>query len=247
MLVVDVETTGLDPLTDRMIEFAAAQLRYTDDGRIVEHVKTVGWLEDPGIPIPKEITEVTGITDADVRGRSIPPAAAALFATADTIVSHHAAFDWAFCRRRWPDAVDGKLWACSLQQLDWSRFPVAKQEILAYYHGFFYDAHRASIDVEALIKLLRMRDQNDRPYLESLLVTALRPTYRIRAVGTPFAAKDDLKARRYRWDGERRVWWTTVATEDLPAEQAWLDELYRRYRCPGSPDIKQIDPHQRWA
>lgn len=248
LLVVDVETTGLDPLADRMIEFGAAQLHFTGDGRVTRHVKTVSWLEDPGVPILPIITELTGITNEDVRGKKIPQSAAALFATADLIVSHNASFDWAFCRKRWPDAVDSKLWACSLQQLDWSAFPSATQQVLARHHGFFYEAHRAAIDIEALVKLLQMRPKATEPrYLARLAETAVQPSYRVRALGTPFAAKSELKDRRYRWDAERRCWWTVVPTAELPAEQAWLDELYERYRCSQQPDIQPIDPTQRWA
>ena len=44
-----------------------------------------------------------------------------------------------------------------------------------------------------------------------------------RATGAPFEAKDKLKARGYRWDGEGRVWWCSLSSDDLlDAECAWL-------------------------
>jgi DNA polymerase-3 subunit epsilon len=249
LLVVDVETTGVDVLNDRVIELAFAQMGYGEDGQIVRHDGTEAWLEDPGRPIPDEVVSLTGITDQMVKGRRIPDDhVTAVFEQADMIVSHNASFDWPFCRRRWPDAVDGKLWGCSLQQIDWSAFPSARQEILTRYHGFFYDGHRATIDVEALVRLLQMRPAPDQPcYLGQLIQYLAKPRYRIRAVGTPFEAKDDLKRRKYRWDGDRRVWWTTCSEADLPAERAWLDELYGTFRCRGQPDIRPVDPRQQWA
>lgn len=250
LLVVDVETTGTDTQNDVIIEFAAAKLVYTDDGRILKHGGTVSWLEDPDRPIPPEVTDITGITDAMVRGRQIPDEAAKLIAGADLIVSHNAAFDWAFCRRRWPDAVDGRLWGCSLKQIDWLGlgFPAARQEILTRYHGFFYEAHRATIDVEALVRLLQMRPEPGRPrYLAQLIDYLREPRYRIRAVGTPFAAKDELKHRQYRWDPDRKVWWTTCSANELPAERQWLGDLYDRFRCRQDPDIRPVDPLQQWA
>lgn len=250
LLVVDVETTGVDTQSDEMIEFAAALLLYTDDGRITNHFGTYSWLQDPGRPIPEVVTDITGITDKMVEGQAIPNEAGELIAGADLIVSHNAAFDWAFCRRRWPAAVDGRLWGCSLKQIDWAGlgFPAARQEILTRYHGFFYDAHRATTDVEALVRLLQMRAAPDQPnYLQQMIWYLDRPRYRIRANGTPFACKDDLKRRSYRWDPERRVWWTTCSADQLEEEKHWLNDLYDRYGSARRADIQKVDPRQQWA
>ena len=250
LLVVDVETTGLDAKVDTMIEFAAAQLHYTKDGRITQHFGTHSWLEDPGRPLPPEITEITGLRDEDLKGKRISPRAEELLEDADLIVSHNAAFDWAFTRKRWPDAVDEKVWGCSFKQIDWIGlgFPAAKQELLTRFHGFFYDAHRADTDVEALIRLLQMRPERDAPcYLKQLLDYLEDTRYRVLAVGTPYAAKDELKQRGYHWDGERRVWWTTARKAEAEVEKQWLGELYREYRCQSSPVFQKIDPRQQWA
>lgn len=58
LVYLDVESTGLDPYSDRIVEVAL--LRDGDDGEQV--VRRV----NPGRPIPKEATEVHGITDDDV-------------------------------------------------------------------------------------------------------------------------------------------------------------------------------------
>jgi DNA polymerase-3 subunit epsilon len=93
-----------------------------------------------------------------------------------------------------------------------------------------------------------MRQQPDQPrYLEQLIIASTKPSYRIRAVGTPFAAKNALKERRYRWDPEVRCWWTTVTHDNLTAEEAWLADLYEQYNSQHRPDICEIEPTQRWA
>lgn len=60
-LVLDTETTGLTPRTDRIVEVGA--LLYRADG-----TKQVGdsWLVNPGMHIPEEATAIHGITDEKV-------------------------------------------------------------------------------------------------------------------------------------------------------------------------------------
>lgn len=60
LVVLDTETTGVNPVTDRIIEFGATVLK--TDGTRTQWSKRF----NPGIPIPAEATEVHGITDADV-------------------------------------------------------------------------------------------------------------------------------------------------------------------------------------
>lgn len=56
----DLETTGVNITTDRIVEIAI--LKVFPDGR--EERKR--WLVNPEMPIPKEVTEIHGISDEDV-------------------------------------------------------------------------------------------------------------------------------------------------------------------------------------
>lgn len=60
LVIFDVETTGLSPRRDRIIELAAAKVEV--DGS--ETVRT--WLLNPTVHIPEETTAIHGIADADV-------------------------------------------------------------------------------------------------------------------------------------------------------------------------------------
>ena len=62
-VAVDLETTGFDASTDRIIEVGAT--RFDRAGRSESFESLV----DPGRPIPQEIRELTGIADRDVSGR----------------------------------------------------------------------------------------------------------------------------------------------------------------------------------
>jgi len=62
-IVVDIETTGFTPATGKIIEVSAIKVKKGAD----QHLN-LSALVDPGINIPAEITEITGITDQMVKG-----------------------------------------------------------------------------------------------------------------------------------------------------------------------------------
>jgi DNA polymerase-3 subunit epsilon len=57
---LDLETTGTDPATSRVVEVGIVK-RFPDGG---EHVRS--WRINPGVPIPPDASTIHGITDADV-------------------------------------------------------------------------------------------------------------------------------------------------------------------------------------
>lgn len=61
LAVLDLETTGIDPATDRVVEVSV--LKLLPDGGEEHRTRRV----NPGVPIPPEATRVHGIADADVR------------------------------------------------------------------------------------------------------------------------------------------------------------------------------------
>jgi len=62
LVVFDIESTGVSPRKDRIIELAA--IKVSPGGK--EESKC--WLLNPTVPIPPETTAVHGISDADVSG-----------------------------------------------------------------------------------------------------------------------------------------------------------------------------------
>lgn len=62
-VTLDLETTGLEPKKDRIIEIGAVKVR---DGQVVEEF---GTLVNPQMEISRRITELTGISNAMVEGK----------------------------------------------------------------------------------------------------------------------------------------------------------------------------------
>ncbi|MDY6876726.1 MAG: helicase C-terminal domain-containing protein [Chloroflexota bacterium] len=92
-VALDLETTGLDAERDAIIEIGA--VKFSDD-EVLENIST---FVNPGRPIPRQITELTGICDADVAGapglHDVLPRLAR-FVGQQPIVGHSVKFDLAF-------------------------------------------------------------------------------------------------------------------------------------------------------
>ena len=155
VIVLDTETTGLDPAHDALIEIAAVRLSGAD---IVDRFQT---FVNPGCPIPAEITELTGITDADVANAPDPSLAVeqfAEFAAGHDLVAHNASFDRGFIMRQAvPGAITGTwLDTLELSHIAFPRFKTHRLADLARAFGAPASTHRAGDDVEALAPLWRI-------------------------------------------------------------------------------------------
>ena len=97
LVSIDLETTGLDPQKDAIIEIAAVRFNGT---RIEDEWAT---LINPGRPIPPQITMLTGISNEMVR--NAPPIKAVLQSLADfvgnsPVVGHNVQFDLGFLQKQ---------------------------------------------------------------------------------------------------------------------------------------------------
>jgi DNA polymerase-3 subunit epsilon len=162
--LVDVETTGRDASVDRVIEVGIAI------SRGAEIVERKNWLVNPGRPIPEEAAAVHKITDADVRDAPPFEAVAREIVTAlagCVPAAYNAVFDRAFLANEMARAgistglppalqrdvewIDPLVWARELQPEERSR---ALGEVAARLGIALHNAHRASDDAEAALKVL---------------------------------------------------------------------------------------------
>lgn len=251
-ILLDLETTGLDPLRDEIIEMAMLPFTYGLDGTVYAVGEAFSQLRQPSVQIPPAVTVLTGLTNEDVAGHTIDPEEVARFIEpAALVIAHNASFDRRFAEA-FCDAFVAKPWACSLNGVDWAAegFEGSKLGYLAMKHGLFFDGHRAVHDCQATLQILA------RPLLRTgvtgmarLLEGARKPSWRIWAVEAPFHHKDTLKARGYRWNGDDnghpRAWYIDVAEDAQEAECLYLSETI--YGREVEPIMRRLTAYERFS
>lgn len=229
LAVIDTETTGLKAeLGDRIIDLAIATCEYgRETGRLYRVVDRYESLEDPEVPIPPEITRLTGISDDMVRGQRINEAGVArVMDEVGLVICHNARFDRAFLEARYP-AFTKKHFACSLEEVPWDQWNMksSKLDYIGFRFGLFHEGHRARADVDLLLALLAQKvPDGEQDILSMLLSSARAPSWRVHAIGLPIENKDFAAARGYRWNDGKfntvRAWW--IETRDEKAEREFL-------------------------
>lgn len=172
--LLDVETTGKDASTDRVVEVGIAV------GRNGTVIARYNWLINPGIPISEESRAIHNISDADVKDSPRFEAIAHEIATAlegCIPAAYNAAFDRAFLAnefarvsppvaaksvpglRKDVDWVDPLVWAREIQRAEKSK---ALTEVATRLGVTLERAHRASDDAEAALLVLYALAQDTR-------------------------------------------------------------------------------------
>lgn len=251
-LIVDVETTGLDPRTDDIIEVGLLKFAYTPAGVVLGPIGEYMQFNEPSKPIPRLVNQLTGITDDMVRGHKLNTARLQEFAAdADIVIAHNAAFDRKFMEKVSPIFCE-KPWACSQTQVPWSDegFEGTKLFYIAYQYHFYFEGHRSIDDALALLEILEQPlPRSGQTVMAQVLRAAGQPASRVYALGAPYEVKDRLKTRGYRWstgdDGCPRAWHRDVEPHDVPAELEFLDSLGRPDLI--EPLVMELDAYLRFS
>lgn len=155
IIILDTETTGLDPQSCELIQVAAARVRgNTVVATFNEFCKPIG-------EIPTDIQELTHITPEDVEdARSAAEVVSDLcaFVAGAPVVAHNAGFDRTFLESAAPNGHITDFWVDSLvlARIALPRLSSHRLAYLAELFGADSVSHRADDDVAALIKVWRI-------------------------------------------------------------------------------------------
>lgn len=153
-IVLDIETTGLDPKKDKIIEIAAIKVV---EGAIVDRFET---LINPGRFLEDRIQELTGIQNEDLKKAPFIDEILGdflAFADLDCIMGHSVLFDFSFLKRA---ALNQKMKfeKQGIDTLALSRVYLRALEsrslpVVANYYSIPHKPHRAMEDVLATFAL----------------------------------------------------------------------------------------------
>lgn len=253
--VIDLETMGLDPLTDEIIEIGILWFHFDNTNGILGVSDSYNSLQEPSKPIPEEITKITGITNDAVKGHSIDWSYVQdKLQKTHLVMCHNSQFDRNFLECQTPDFIQAMIknmaFACTIKDIDWKErgFESSKLDYLNFKLGYFYEGHRALNDCYATFNLL-MQEQDS---FEELKINVRKKETLIVAENAPFAKKDLLKQKKYRWsDGQGalpKAWWATLPNDELDDELAWLEaKVYGRDGAALSLPKVEITARKRYS
>jgi ATP-dependent DNA helicase DinG len=157
LVAFDLETTGLSPRSDRLLEIGA--VRYDASLRPIDELQVI---VDPQMPIPLAIQRLVGLTDDDVLGAPPPAEAAARlagFCGDAALIAHGGTFDLLFLRALLSESFGSRL---IFDTLDLARILLPTYEshslpLLSRRLGIAHERpHRALSDARATGDLFRV-------------------------------------------------------------------------------------------
>lgn len=234
-VIVDSEATSADPLTACPVELGMLKVAFNPgDLSSIVATDSLSMLNDPGVPSEPGAEAVHGITAEQLAGQHFDLDAIAQFLVGvDFIIAHNAGYDRPVLTRSIPFLADFQ-WACSMSEIDWKGLGISSRSLdyLAYKAGFYFSAHRAVADCEALLEVLSFPFADTGPSIFRLNETRAGKTWTLLCTGAKFELREAMKQRRYRWnpgdtgDVPEKCWTTPElkTRRELLAEMIWISE-----------------------
>lgn len=234
-LILDLETTGMDPEKDRPIEVGAA---WVQDMKVVDTFSS--FCDPEGVAIPPDASAIHHIIASDLEGA---PKFKEVLRDIDgrhkydVIVAHNAPFDM-----RWiqPPSHIPVLDTLRLAQKLWPAAPNHKNQTLRYMWGICLDpaerrgmAHSAAFDTRVTAGILIKG-------IEALYERSKDPeTLTLDKVQTWLKAPQDLRDRPMKFGKHRGKTWAQVAIEDRSYLSWFLSP-----KCSMDKDLDQVHTAQ---
>ena len=208
LLILDTETTGLDPSSGHCLEV----------GAVLFHVPGRAVLGQLSFLLPAESNPARHVNGIDPGITQLPQPwrqSLELFGTmvdsAEAVLAHNAAFD-----RQWfgidPLPAIQRPWICSMEDIRWPadrhlRATPSVRDLALAYGVPVWAAHRALTDCIYLVQVFERC-----PDLEDLLVAALEPRQLFRAQ-LSYAERHQAKEAGFRWNDPVAGAWTRRLSE----------------------------------
>jgi DNA polymerase-3 subunit epsilon len=203
-LILDTETTGLDPKKDKVVEVACILYDLEFATPIASFASLIRSDSNEGEDVNHIPAELLKCAPAAVNVWSTVDVD--FYRPADVILAHNAPFDRSFMPT-FAEQPPVKPWVCTMNHVEWPR-PSASKSLaaIALAHDVgIVQAHRALADCDIIARLLT-RVYEISIDLPTLLMRAMRPRCRVVAL-VPYEKRDLAKQAGFTWDAERKIWW----------------------------------------
>lgn len=207
-LILDTETTGLSPETDRCIEYACI-LFDLELSLPIEAFSTLIQC-DSNAAEPINRIPVRALVDASAPERAWFILHQFL-GRSDVVLAHRAEFDRGFIPG---DLAKLRPFVCTKFHVQWPRGKGGEHLVhlaLAHDVGVVH-SHRAMADVDILARLL-MRVHEMGHDLQELIALAMRPRVKVQAL-VSYDDREKAKSAGFQWDGATKMW-----TRDMPVDE----------------------------
>jgi exodeoxyribonuclease X len=126
---IDIETTGVDPARDAIVEIASVDLQR---GNTITNIRET--LVRPAIPMPAVASAIHHLIDADLANAPQVEAVINQFRGADAYVAHNCAFERSFLDRHMGEVTWVCTYKCALRV--WPDLAAHGNQALRYHFGF---------------------------------------------------------------------------------------------------------------
>ena len=203
VLGIDVETTGLDPNKDKIIEIGCKLYDFKKQMSLGELSFIVDPMEEYIIQpeaerlhgISKEIIDTYAVDYSDTWN-----IVAEMARKADALMAHNAPFDRGFLEKISP-VFNDKPWINTMVDIPYPpEITTRKLTYIAADHGIVNpNAHRALDDVNTMIQVAKNYDIN------TIVKRSNAKTITVRAL-VDYDNKDKAKEAKFHWDGNNKRW-----------------------------------------
>ena len=216
-IICDVETTGLDPAKDRVVEVGCILYSLEHATPVASFASLVHGEGNPAERINR--IPSNALTNAPVAQYAWNRLSEFIDCAGDdaVFIAHRAEFDRSFIA-----AVASKLsarlpWVCSKFDIEWPLSkPGASCVEMALAHGVpVVSAHRALTDCMLVAKTIEAV-QGLGHDVNAMLERALRPKATFQAL-VSYDDREKAKAAGFSWNGAAKVWTRSMAAEDTAA------------------------------
>jgi DNA polymerase-3 subunit epsilon len=213
ILIIDTETTGINPEEDQIIEIGAVLYSVTYKTILMQLSTLLPVIENKAEHINKISADAT--FDDSVKEQMLIPALEMMICSAGALVAHNADFDKSFLLKLNLMYLKDKPWVCTLSDVEWPmpQCNGARLIDLAIAHEVpVVSAHRALTDCLLLASIFDK--QSD---LYDLLDKAGRPKDIYRA-NISFEEKDKARDAGFNWNRLVKNAWAKKMTPEAAAK-----------------------------